>query len=94
MPRDPIGIKTNLGAAIGDATHELLVEIQRQSHALVLESAIRHTPVGDAQDKHAGLMRRSWQSIGESAIERLGPSKVRNISPHALIVDRGRRRSE
>lgn len=73
---------------LSDLTRELLQEIHRESHDFVLGRAQALTPV------RSGRMRAAWQSVNTAAIERLQPSKVRNASPQAVIIDMGRRPSQ
>lgn len=87
----------DLGRGLSQYTREVLMSVQRQLHELARQTAIAKTPEGGAGDKHPGLMRRSWVDIPgsiESAIAALQPTKIRNVAPHGLIIDRGRRKSE
>lgn len=83
---------------LSDATRELLGAAHLELHELGLATAIAVTPVGSApQDKHPGLMKRSWKNHPSSikgAIDALQPTSILNEASHGLVIDRGRRRSE
>lgn len=76
---------------LSDVTKDLLREIHHESHEFVRREAIAATPV------RSGGMKGAWRDVpagAESAIARLQPTKVRNASPQAVIIDQGRRASK
>lgn len=78
-------------------TGHLGQEVHRLVHEMARVAAPEVTPMGGAGDAHPGLMKRSWRDVPGNymaAIEAFKPTKIRNVAAHALIIDRGRRRSE